>query len=178
MTTRYLRIRQQLIISKLEGLSSVLVALHQRNLMNGGNGGAIAVPSTGKRRMARLHAKFDTLSQQTVALYDQIQGHNRFWNPILAVYFACYILEVCYLSLGLFLSSGKSSAAGMNIQSQAYFITFGADFMLLLLWMTHECSVIVRKNGQIQRQKRRFYSLMMQLNSYKVPVVEVIKVNV
>lgn len=152
-TSRYVSIQQSVMLTNLMKLSRQI----------GSGGGSYHSSSqqqllfTATKSSSCHLAQFRHLYQQMTQLHEQIEAHDALWRPILSCYFAVYIVEVCYYTyIFIFLSE-------ISVQSEykSFFTVFPLDFASTLLFMTFECSMVVRKNGQILQMLRRIsYQLM------------------
>lgn len=90
--------------------------------------------------------------------FEELRAHNRLWSRYLSINFAVYIIDTCY-SAYCFLTVARQPG-GDSPYSKLFFAVLFADFAGLLLWVTTECTAIVRLNGRIYASQKRFYELL------------------
>lgn len=156
-TIRYIRIKQRVIIEQLEKLNTHL-AKH--------------VAAENKLKI-RLNAYYGSISFRIVQLYDEIAGHNHLWRHYLAIYYGCYIMEVCYFSYVFIVASGEEA-----LRLRLVYGTFAVEFLALLLWLTTECCSVGHLNCLIHQKQRKYFQLATTTTStFRVRVGQLLQVN-
>ncbi len=91
----------------------------------------------------------NNLNLETFRIFDEIKSHNSYWSKYTTVYFVVYILEICYLSYAfLFVPTN----VGIK---RLFFIFFTIEFILLLIYITLECSRVVTTNERMHRDMQQ-----------------------
>lgn len=133
MVVRYIRIKQQCIKVKV-------VKILKKNQ---------ADFSTLKTTSGISHSRqtsFKRINAKMLSIYEEIKGQNQYWSKFITIYFAVYIMEICYLSYAFFFVPISEITF-----SKYFFGFFSAEFTLLLLYVTLECSRVVSLNVQMYR---------------------------
>ncbi|KAH9406314.1 hypothetical protein TYRP_013925, partial [Tyrophagus putrescentiae] len=89
MVVRYIRIKQQCIKVKV-------VKILKKNQ---------ADFSTLKTTSGISHSRqtsFKRINAKMLSIYEEIKGQNQYWSKFITIYFAVYIMEICYLSYAFF----------------------------------------------------------------------------
>ncbi len=90
----------------------------------------------------KLNFKMSTFQMELV-------GRNRFWSKYLSITFSVYMAEICYLTYAFFFVSNKVDLISYVLPSMA------ANFVLILFYVTIQCSAIVNTSSTVHRQAMR-----------------------
>src|SRR5699024_6803992 len=102
-------------------------------------------------------------------IFAEIKAQNRFWSRYMTIYFAVYIIEICYLAyIFLFVQSS------LGFQ-KLFFIFIAAEFLILIIGVTLEGSKVVNKNCRMHKRMQRI-ALKAQL-LYRFNVRERLKMD-
>ena len=113
-----------------------------------------------RTNIIKLWCEFNQTINQTIYLYEEILGYNKFWSKYLTLYFVSYIIEICYLVYTFFFVDSSIGTFYVKL-----FIFFGVEFFLLLTIITYTCSLIVYQNCIIQRNLIAFcYQIQSNAN--------------
>ena len=133
-TTRYLRIKLRFKTAALQKLAAEVRRKKRRKT------------DYRRKTFSELWTTFGQLHLQMVEFFSEIGGHHRFWSKYLTVYFAFFTVEICYFAFILFfvVIEEKLLAQCLNF--------IGAEFLLLLLYVTWQSSRILYQSGRMHRQ--------------------------
>ena len=140
LNSRYLRAKQKCIMKKL-------VSLEQRKLV---------FSSTSET----FWSNFRNLNSDLVTFNKELtKGQNCFWQKYLSIYFSIYMVEICYLTYCFFFLSKT-----VNLTSYIL-ISAAVNFVIILFYVTLQCSKIVNTNVTVFRQTMRM--AMLRVANYK-----------
>ena len=156
LTVRYIRVKQNRIVNKIQCLINDQKSLspsvdpiyecssknvHHRHHHH---------HHTNYNYNRSLWYRFKLINKNIQQLDREIDGHNRFWSPVLTISFTGYILLLCYLAYSSFF-----------IPSRAWLIFFNyiIQLSIYLLVTFIECSKLEDTNIIIARQSQKFMIL-------------------
>ena len=100
---------------------------------------------------------------------DEICGQNAFWSKYLSIYFLGYTILVCYFAYTfLYLDQ----ALGWM---KHFFSFFAFEFCAILLFVTLQCSNIVRRNVLLQRKSQKIGLCLKKCT--KLNICDVLKID-
>ncbi len=115
---------------------------------------------------------FRRLNGEVFRLHDEIRAHNSFWGVYLSVYFLGYTILVCYFTY-TFLYLGESLG-----WMKHFFSFFAFEYFAVLLYVTLQCSKIVRRNVLLYQKSQHIgLCLKQQQQQTKVSTVEMLKID-
>ncbi len=161
LVVRYIRIKQKCLQKRILQLETVASSLEDSEFQH-----------SHQQKMSRLWRAFKSLNLNLTAIHEEIRGQNRLWSKYLSLYFAIYIMEICFFSYTIFFVSNSSS----KVFGKLIFATFGLEFMVLLLFITLECSKVVTSNKRSHLQLGRIVLSFSQSERF-LSVFELLKLD-
>ncbi len=145
LNVRYIRLKQKALEMRILRFE-IVVKQNSKKLKNQVN------------LQTRFLATFKSLNLEAAQLYEKIEkGHARFWNKYLTIFFAIYVLEICFFSHALLFAT--HSDAFVDRFFLAFFISF---FIFILNYVTLECSRMVAHNFRSYRTMQRLSLIILQ----------------
>lgn len=127
MVIRYIRIKQRCCQVKIDKLTKkIQVKLSSKH--------------TSKEHSNNLWLAFKQIYLQMLEIHKEIRGQNSFWSPFITIYFVVYQVQACYLTYAVIFVSIEEAS------TKFIFGYCAVEFMLLLFYVTLECSRIVNMN--------------------------------
>ena len=149
LATSYIQIKQKCKFEKLYQLSSrIMEEKIAKNIKSNQN--------------LNYWIQCREINGQILQIFAEIRAQNSFWSKYLTIYFSVYIMEICYFSYCLFFNSAS------NVLQRLFFAFFATEFLLIILYVTLECSKIVNTNCAMHRKSQRICLQLQLLYRFKI----------
>ena len=137
ISTRYIEIRQQFVIADQRSINQYLKHIQARKVV--------------KIKPFSLWLKYMRLNKRTVHICDDIRAYSRYWSPYLSLIFPTHIFMSSYTLYAIFLNQT------VPMIHKYFFFMVGCFIFLFLYLLTNRCALVLKNNGKIQAENRRFY---------------------
>lgn len=146
LTVKYLCFKQNYLSEQIVKLTNQLKGKLARNL-------SLKKQIRKSPQSLPLYRSFEAFPKQILALFDEIEGQNRFWSKYLTLYFAVYMPVICIFSYGLLFLQNE-------VLGFLFFGTFMVDLIILLTLISYQSSMVVYRNVQLHKQSLKFIQLI------------------
>lgn len=99
----------------------------------------------------QIWRRFVDLNQRILAFFDELHAYNRYWSPFVSIYFVNYSGMISYLAYGFLFDQAE-----FELGKSSFFVFFTVELLAMLLFITYECSRIVRQNVRMFKTNRKF----------------------
>ena len=96
-------------------------------------------------------SKYFAINREILNFFSHLQAYSRYWSPFASVYYVAHTFYIVYLLYPLLLHHST-----FDLQQRSFFVLFSVEFAILMLIVTHQCTVIVRNNVHIYKANRQF----------------------
>ena len=143
LNVHYLLIKQRLLIRQAEGNLEELMAI---------NSGSSSNDNVNKAaKLAAVRRRFASTFTTMLALFDELQAMDHFWQPYVTVDFLGYIGMECYLIHGFLVDPSS-----LELGQRSFFLFFAVEILAIILLLTGECSLVVACSERYYRLNRKF----------------------
>lgn len=143
LNVHYLLIKQRLLIRQAEGNLGEMIAI---------NSGSSSNDNVNKAaKLAAVRRRFASTFTTMLALFDELQAMDHFWQPYVTVDFLGYIGMECYLIHGFLVDPSS-----LELGQRSFFLFFAVEILAIILLLTGECSLVVHCSERYYRLNRKF----------------------